>query len=83
MAALQKSGPRPEDEGWYRRLWSFASAHLIDHARGGWFPELDDDGRPAARQFAGKPDIYHSLQAALYPSVPALTRRMEALRAAQ
>ena len=67
MAALLRADPKPSDEGWYRRLWEFADAKLIDHARGGWFPELDEAGEPTARQFHGKPDIYHSLQAALLP----------------
>nr|WP_282028094.1 AGE family epimerase/isomerase [Paracoccus marcusii] len=67
LAALIKLDPRPGDGDWYRRLWAFADGHLIDHARGGWFPELGDDDRPAATQFRGKPDIYHALQADLLP----------------
>ena len=64
LAALIKLERRAEDEVWYRRLWSFADTAFIDHARGGWFPEIGDDGRPSATQFKGKPDIYHALQAA-------------------
>jgi mannose/cellobiose epimerase-like protein (N-acyl-D-glucosamine 2-epimerase family) len=74
LAALQKLAPNVKDEMLYRELWSFADTHLIDHERGGWFPELNDDGRPVSRQFLGKPDIYHSLQAALFPAIPALSR---------
>lgn len=55
------------DEARYRRLWRFADAHLIDHAQGGWFPELDSRGQPVGRQFIGKPDLYHALQATLIP----------------
>lgn len=66
MAALLRLGGTAADEGWYRRLWTFARDHLIDHDGGGWFPELGDDGRPVGRQFIGKPDIYHSVQAALF-----------------
>lgn len=73
LAALIKLDPRPEDEAWYRRLWSFAEARLID-PRGGWFPELDAEGRPAEAQFRGKPDIYHALQADLLPLAPGLSR---------
>lgn len=80
VAALQKLDPQEEDEAWYRRLWTFADASLIDHARGGWFPEIDDRGRPASRQFTGKPDIYHSLQAVLLPQVPGLSRLADDLR---
>lgn len=67
LAALLKADPQPSDEDWYRRLWRFADARLIDHRHGGWFPELDEAGEPAQRQFHGKPDIYHALQACLFP----------------
>ena len=67
VAALIKLDRRPEDEDWYRRLWTFAADHYIDHRRGGWFPEIDASGAVTATIFAGKPDIYHALQACLYP----------------
>lgn len=79
LAALIKLDPRAADDRWYRRLWDFADRHLIDHARGGWFPELDGNGRPADTQFRGKPDIYHSIQAALFPLSPGLSRNMTTL----
>lgn len=79
VAALQKADPQPQDEIWYARLWDFARAHLIDAARGGWFPEIDAAGRPTDRQFKGKPDIYHALQALLLPLAPGLSRLMEEL----
>jgi mannose/cellobiose epimerase-like protein (N-acyl-D-glucosamine 2-epimerase family) len=66
-ATLLRLGGTDEDEVAYRRLWTFAQEHLIDHQRGGWYPELDSDGKPVGRQFHGKPDIYHSVQAALLP----------------
>jgi len=81
LAALLKVDPQPSDEAWYRRLWRFADGHFIDHARGGWFPELDEQGMPVARQFHGKPDVYHSLQAALLPLAPGLARPFDGLRA--
>lgn len=79
MAALLKTAPAPGDEDWYRRLWRFADARLIDHDAGGWYPELDEEGRPAERQFRGKPDLYHALQAALFPLVPEVSRLVTAL----
>jgi len=79
LAALIKADPQPGDESWYRRLWIFADAHLIDHTHGGWFPELDAGNQPTGRQFIGKPDIYHALQAALFPLVPELSRQLPAL----
>lgn len=79
LAALMKADPRPGDEDWYRRLWRFADAALIDHARGGWFPEAGTAGRPASGQFTGKPDIYHALQADLFPLVPGLSSHAQEL----
>lgn len=79
LAALIKLERRESDEEWYRRLWQFADASLIDHANGGWFHELDEDNRPASMQFIGKPDIYHALQADLLPLVPQLSHAARAL----
>ena len=73
LAALHKVDPRPDETEWYRRLWAFADAHLIDHDHGGWYPELGADHRPAQHQFRGKPDIYHALQADLFPLLPGLS----------
>lgn len=70
MAALLKSDPRAEDAQWYETLWDFARAQFIDPTHGGWFPEIDASGAPTATQFAGKPDIYHSVQATLFPLTP-------------
>jgi mannose/cellobiose epimerase-like protein (N-acyl-D-glucosamine 2-epimerase family) len=56
-----------ESEGWYRRFWDFAARHLIDARHGGWFCQLDEELRPIPGYFAGKPDIYHALQACLIP----------------
>ncbi|MCV6824557.1 MULTISPECIES: AGE family epimerase/isomerase [Halocynthiibacter] len=74
FAALQKVDPQPKDEERYRALWAFADSYLIDHEKGGWFPELDDAGQAVSKQFLGKPDIYHAIQAGLFPPVPALSR---------
>ena len=79
MATLLKVDPRPGDADWYRRLWVFAADHFIDAARGGWFPEVDAEGRHAHAQFAGKPDIYHSLQADLIPLIPSVSRMWEGI----
>jgi sulfoquinovose isomerase len=81
LAALIKLDPQPGDEVWYRRLWDFADTHLIDHARGGWFPELAADNTKAMDQFTGKPDIYHALQADLFPLVPNISHCASALAA--
>lgn len=72
-ATFMKLDWRDTDEALYRDLWSFAADHLIDNVHGGWFPELDDANCPAHTQFTGKPDIYHSIQATLFPLVPRLS----------
>ncbi|EIE51460.1 N-acylglucosamine 2-epimerase [Citreicella sp. 357] len=74
MAALIKLDRQPSDEQWYRRLWLHAALRHVDVRRGGWFPEIDESGAPCEIQFTGKPDIYHSLQAALFPLEPGLSR---------
>ena len=79
IAALAKVDLQPQDAQWYDRLWSFANEHLIDHEHGGWFPELDESGKPVSRQFLGKPDIYHALQATLLPLAPGISRLADAL----
>ncbi len=80
-AVLGSIDPDPRFEEWYRRIWSFSTRHLIDHANGGWFPELDSDLRPAPRVFEGKPDIYHAVQACLIPLLPADGSLTKGLRA--
>ena len=79
-AALIKADGRPEDELWYRKLWHCASNMFIDHEHNGWFPEIDADNRPVANQFIGKPDIYHSIQATLFPLVPNLSMNLSGLK---
>jgi mannose/cellobiose epimerase-like protein (N-acyl-D-glucosamine 2-epimerase family) len=70
LACFLKLGGSAAQHMWYARLWQFADDHFIDHEYGGWFPEIDQQGVPTAIQFKGKPDIYHSIQAALFPLVP-------------
>ena len=64
LGALDESGAC---ETWYRRFWDFAARRLIDARHGGWRCQLDDALRPIPGYFAGKPDIYHALQACLIP----------------
>ena len=64
-ATLQQVSDRPEYAQWYRRIWQFSATHLIDHTRGGWFAELDQNLQPDETIFEGKPDLYHAVQACL------------------
>jgi sulfoquinovose isomerase len=73
LATLIKLDPRPEDETWYRRIWHAADTLFVDHNHGGWFHEIDDAGHPCEKQFIGRPDIYHSLQADIFPLSPAIS----------
>ncbi|MGY3436654.1 MULTISPECIES: AGE family epimerase/isomerase [unclassified Marinovum] len=79
LAAFIKLERNPADEVWYRRLWQFADAHFVDHDRGGWFHEIDAEGKPTEWQFPGKGDIYHALQAELFPLAPGLSNLARAL----
>ncbi len=74
IAALIALDHRAEDEIWYRRLWDFANTTFIDQDNGGWFPAIDDKGAPTSSIFTGKPDIYHSLQACIFPLSGRLSR---------
>jgi mannose/cellobiose epimerase-like protein (N-acyl-D-glucosamine 2-epimerase family) len=72
IAAFLKVQPNQDYLDWYRLLWDTAARHFIDHERGGWYPEVDSPGAATPIQFVGKPDLYHSLQAALLPLTPSV-----------
>jgi sulfoquinovose isomerase len=81
-ALLLKLTGGPLYEGWYRKFWDFAGSHLIDHARGGWYPELDQRNRRKSGPWYGKPDLYHVLQSCLLPLLPPAASVAGALRSA-
>ena len=54
----------------HARWWHHARALFVDLEGGSWHHELDAEGRPAAGTWAGKPDVYHALQATLVPRLP-------------
>lgn len=76
VAALIVLDRRPEDEEWYRKLWTYANETFVDHQHGGWYPAVDGAGAVVTSIFDGKPDIYHSLQACLFPLSQRLSRMM-------
>jgi mannose/cellobiose epimerase-like protein (N-acyl-D-glucosamine 2-epimerase family) len=51
---------------WYEQFWQLADSDYIDHDHGSWWHELDTEGHPATTIWAGKGDLYHSLQATLF-----------------
>lgn len=75
LASFLKLQDDPAKREWYTRLWQFADTNFMDHERGGWYPEIDDNGAPSDTQFSGKPDIYHSIQAVLFPLIPTLAQK--------
>jgi sulfoquinovose isomerase len=52
------------------RWWDEIDRYFIDRDGGGWWQELAPDMTPAASTWSGKPDVYHSYQALLFPSLP-------------
>ncbi len=53
-----------------RRWWAEIDGYFLDRKNGGWWQELAPDMTPAASTWSGKPDLYHSYQAVLLPSLP-------------
>jgi mannose/cellobiose epimerase-like protein (N-acyl-D-glucosamine 2-epimerase family) len=52
------------------RWWDEIDRYFIDRSSGGWWQELAPDMAPATSTWSGKPDVYHSYQALLFPSLP-------------
>jgi mannose/cellobiose epimerase-like protein (N-acyl-D-glucosamine 2-epimerase family) len=52
------------------RWWGEIDRYFIDRKGGGWWQELAPDMTPANSTWPGKPDVYHSYQALLFPSLP-------------
>ena len=53
-----------------RRWWAEIDRYFLDRENGGWWQELAPDMTPATSTWSGKPDLYHSYQALLLPSLP-------------
>jgi len=83
VATLLLLEDRKADDDWYRKLWAFADKAFIDHKHGGWFPAIDASGAPTNSIFAGKPDIYHALQACLFPLSGRVSRMATSLAEAK
>lgn len=79
-ATLLKLDGSVDDQAWYERFWDAAFDQFVDHDLGGWNPEIDAAGAPVQKQFIGKPDIYHALQAVLYPLHPNLSGHYEGIK---
>ncbi|SNU01931.1 Mannose or cellobiose epimerase, N-acyl-D-glucosamine 2-epimerase family [Ruaniaceae bacterium KH17] len=64
----------------YQTWWDYAANYLIDVERGSWLHEVGTDNEPSATVWAGKPDIYHALQATLIPRLPVAPALAASLR---
>ncbi len=54
----------------YAAWWAYAREYLIDEQQGSWWHELDASNRPSHVVWEGKPDLYHAMQATLFPRLP-------------
>jgi sulfoquinovose isomerase len=52
------------------RWWDEIDRYFLDRNGGGWWQELAPDMTPATSTWSGKPDLYHSYQALVFPSLP-------------
>ena len=68
-ASLHATTGNMDFELWYRDIWAVLARDFID-PQGGWWPEARSGRGAGTNPFAGKPDIYHALQACLIPLVP-------------
>lgn len=50
--------------------WTHIAEFFVDEVNGGWFQELTPTLEPSHAIWSGKPDVYHSYQALLFPSLP-------------
>lgn len=53
-----------------QQWWALVRERFVDTELGSWHHELDAENRPSAVVWAGKPDIYHAVQALLVPDLP-------------
>jgi mannose/cellobiose epimerase-like protein (N-acyl-D-glucosamine 2-epimerase family) len=80
-AALGAATSDPTYAEWYAVWWDHARRCFVDGELGSWRHELDDQNRPAATVWQGKPDIYHAYQAALLPRLGEISSFAGALAA--
>ena len=79
-ATLIKLEGKEPDQLWYERLWQTGFKLFVDHELGGWNPEIDETNAPVQKQFFGKPDIYHALQACLYSLHPGVSHHYRGVK---
>jgi sulfoquinovose isomerase len=80
-AALHTATGEARYAGDRDRFWAHAMDFHHDGVRGSWIHQLDRHNRPAATVWAGKPDLYHAVQATLVPWLPLVPGLATALAA--
>ena len=69
-AALHEATGDPAYAAWYETFWEHVATHFRDDERGSWRHELSPTLAPSGLTWAGKPDVYHAVQATLLPRLP-------------
>lgn len=69
-AALHAATGEGRYEHLYTLWWDYVGEHVLDRAGGSWWHELGTDNRVSRTVWAGKPDLYHAVQATLLPRLP-------------
>lgn len=55
----------------YETLMRYLDETVLDHEKGSWLHQLDQDNHVIGTVWPGKPDLYHAYQATLIPYAPA------------
>ncbi len=79
-AAAHAATGDPRHAARYRAWWAHARAWFVDPDLGSWVHERAPDGGPSSVTWAGRPDVYHALQAVLLPRLPLSPSLATALR---
>lgn len=66
-ATLYAATGNEEYAQWYATFAQYVDEHVIDHAGGSWFHQLDKDNHVIGTVWPGKSDLYHAFQSTLIP----------------
>ena len=78
--ALHRRTGEPRFAETQTRWWDEIEHYFVDRTDGSWWHELGTDMKPATGTWTGKPDVYHTFQALLFPSLPLAPTAASALR---
>ncbi|WP_291380614.1 AGE family epimerase/isomerase [Demequina sp.] len=65
----------------YESWWDYATEYHLDRDGGSWWHELAADNTVGHSTWEGKPDVYHALQATLFPRLPITPSLASAIKA--